>query len=105
MNLPTKLAIIGLGVMVLGSRGNRYAPCVADCGAATRYPFCARERGRACLFRPIFCAFAPKNTDLSAQQSWRNVAYRQRRGKPYTCALLSYAMSGKVMARATSAGP
>jgi hypothetical protein len=44
----------------VGSGEEPHAPCVADCGSrATRHPFCARERGRACLSGPIVCSFTP----------------------------------------------
>ena len=60
-----------------------------------RFPWCARRSSPA---------YAVGNMGLSAQQPWRNVAYRQRRGKPYTWLCLRYALSGIVIAREARIG-
>ena len=56
--------------------------------AATRHPFCARERGLACLSRPIFCAFAPP--PRGEADHWRRAprtASRRRSSLPEKAAI------------------
>src|SRR5580704_17904816 len=60
----------------VGSVGNHTHPASRIAVGATRHPFCARERGRACLWEPIFCSFTPTFASCEAEGRPKRVSLR-----------------------------